>query len=143
MCRAVSNQRGTGKRGCDAHSNNAPPLPSISANRKFVFQGVHMLFSGNLMGAWKKGEKRQNKFVFIGRNLPKERIEAEFAELYAKPLRFEVGAKVLAKKNTFVPATVLKHWDECNAYRLELDNGGGQVWAPIDEDDYIRDISNV
>ena len=34
---------------------------------KFVFQGVGMLFSGGFVDAvWAPGEKRENRFVFIG-----------------------------------------------------------------------------
>merc|ERR1719506_1147855 len=37
--------------------------------QKFVFQGVHMLFSGNFADTeWEAGEKRENCFVFIGKN---------------------------------------------------------------------------
>ena len=41
-------------------------------NEKFVFQGVHMLFSGDFsdeIGLWKDGETRECRFVFIGKNL--------------------------------------------------------------------------
>merc|ERR1712127_836293 len=38
--------------------------------RKFVFQGVGMMFSGNFGDVvWKKTERRENRFVFIGKNL--------------------------------------------------------------------------
>jgi len=50
-----------------------------------------MLFQGSFTTKCKAAEKRQNKFVFIGRNLPKERLEKEFADLYAKKPRFPVG----------------------------------------------------
>jgi hypothetical protein len=99
-----------------------------------------MLFQGNFTSKWKATEKRQNKFVFIGRNLPIARLESEFNELYAKTLRFPVGSSVLACVGPFKAATVLKHWDEGNAYRLKL-TSGDEVWAPIDEDDFIKDIN--
>lgn len=121
------------------------PFPP-AANEKFVFQGVHMLFNGRPDVAWKAGEKRENKFVFIGRNLPVERLKAEFEMLYAKELRFPVGTKVLCMVGEYTPAHVIAHWDEGNAYRLKLEHapkrakggGGGEVWAPIDEDDYVK-----
>ena len=116
------------------------PLPQV--DRKFVFQGVHMLFQRNFTTKWKADEKRQNKFVFIGRDLPIERLETEFQGLYAKELRFPVGATVQANVGTFKTATVIKHWDDGNAYRLRLADGE-EVWAPVDEDDFIKDARRV
>ena len=49
---------------------------------RFVFQGVHMILDGDHQRAWKEGEKRESRAVFIGRNLPEERIRAGFRELY-------------------------------------------------------------
>jgi hypothetical protein len=97
-----------------------------------------MLFQGNFTSKWKADEKRTNRFVFIGRDLPIARLEAEFQGLYAKELRFPVGATVQASVGTFKAATVIKHWDEGNAYRLRLANGE-EVWAPVDENDFIRE----
>ena len=44
--------------------------------KKFVFQGVHMIFSGGFSAdiEWKEGETRDCRFVFIGRNLDKEEM---------------------------------------------------------------------
>ncbi len=41
---------------------------------RFVFQGIHMLFDGKPDRAWKKGEDRSNKIVFIGKNLNREEL---------------------------------------------------------------------
>ncbi|MCU0920929.1 MAG: GTP-binding protein [Burkholderiaceae bacterium] len=41
-------------------------------DRRVVFQGVHMLMGSDLGAAWKPGEARESKFVFIGRDMPKE-----------------------------------------------------------------------
>ena len=123
---------------CYLFSPVSPLLsPHPKVDRKFVFQGVHMLFQGNFTSKWKAKEKRQNKFVFIGRNLPIARLEAEFKDLYVKELRFPVGAAVRANVGKFKAATVVKHWDEGNAYRLRLSNGE-EVWAPVDEDEFIK-----
>ncbi len=108
-------------------------------DKKYVFQGVHMLFQGKFTNKWKKGEKRENKFVFIGRNLPGAKLEKEFLALTATELRFAVGAKVMASVDKFRLGTVIKHWDEGNAYRIRLDGGGQEVWAPVDIDSYIRE----
>jgi G3E family GTPase len=41
-------------------------------DRRVVFQGVHMLMGSDAGSAWKPGEARESKFVFIGRDMPKE-----------------------------------------------------------------------
>jgi G3E family GTPase len=47
-------------------------------DRRFVFQGVHMLIEGGRQRPWKADEKRESRLVFIGRDLPKERLTREF-----------------------------------------------------------------
>jgi len=46
--------------------------------RRYVFQGVHMIFDGTPDRAWKPEEKRQNQLVFIGRNLDADKLKADF-----------------------------------------------------------------
>ena len=46
-------------------------------NERFVFQGVHMLFDGRPDRPW-GNEKRQNKMIFIGRNLDRAALEEGF-----------------------------------------------------------------
>jgi G3E family GTPase len=48
-------------------------------DERFVFQGVHMILDGNHQRPWKPGEKRDSRIVFIGRNLPEEKIRQGFA----------------------------------------------------------------
>jgi len=45
---------------------------------RFVFQGVHMILDGDHQRAWKDGEKRDSKLVFIGRDLPEDKIREGF-----------------------------------------------------------------
>jgi G3E family GTPase len=45
---------------------------------RFVFQGVHMILDGDHQRPWQDGEKRDSRIVFIGRNLPEERIRQGF-----------------------------------------------------------------
>jgi G3E family GTPase len=47
-------------------------------SRRFVFQGIHMLFDGRADRPWGRGEERDNKLIFIGRNLNRERLEDGF-----------------------------------------------------------------
>jgi G3E family GTPase len=45
---------------------------------RFVFQGVHMILDGDHQRPWKDGEPRESRIVFIGRNLPEEKIRQGF-----------------------------------------------------------------
>ena len=53
-------------------------LSVVGAEEKFIFQGVHMVFEGKPAIKWKEGEVRENKMIFIGRNLNKEALEKGF-----------------------------------------------------------------
>ena len=50
---------------------------------RFVFQGVHMILDGDHQRPWTKGEKRDSRIIFIGRNLPEEKIRQEFERCVA------------------------------------------------------------
>jgi G3E family GTPase len=45
------------------------------SDKRVVLQGVHMLMANDEGTAWKKGEARDSKIVFIGKDLPREVIE--------------------------------------------------------------------
>ena len=45
---------------------------------RYVVQGVHMIVEGDLQRAWKDGEARESRLVFIGRHLDKAALEAGF-----------------------------------------------------------------
>ncbi len=111
-------------------------------DRKFVFQGVHMLFAGNFskgVAPWKEGETRECRFVFIGRNLDHEALQEGLMECKAEELRFKAGDLVYANTGEFVPGRILKCWDEGNPYRVEVMNEErSNVWVPIDSDLYVR-----
>jgi G3E family GTPase len=47
-------------------------------DERFAFQGVHMILDGDHQRPWGEGEKRESRIVFIGRNLPRQKIEAGF-----------------------------------------------------------------
>ena len=111
-------------------------------NEKFVFQGVHMLFSGNFsqeVAPWRKGEKRECRFVFIGRNLDHKMLEQGFLDCKAEDLRFNVGDTIYANIGEFTKGKILKCWDEGNPYRVEIQNAQkSNFWVPIDDDRYVR-----
>jgi G3E family GTPase len=48
-----------------------------------VFQGVHMILDGDHQRPWKKGEHRDSRIVFIGRNLPEAKIREGFESCVA------------------------------------------------------------
>ena len=52
-------------------------------DRRFVFQGVHMILDGDHQRPWQDGEKRQSRAVFIGRNLPGKKITEGFESCVA------------------------------------------------------------
>ena len=51
--------------------------------QRFVFQGVHMMLDGDHQREWGGDEKRQSRVVFIGRNLPEEKIRKGFESCVA------------------------------------------------------------
>mmetsp|Transcript_12021 Transcript_12021/g.33987 ORF Transcript_12021/g.33987 Transcript_12021/m.33987 type:complete len:540 (+) Transcript_12021:96-1715(+) len=54
------------------------------SSKKFVFQAVHMQFSGKPQDPWQEGEKRCCKMVFIGKNLNREELNRNFDECLVK-----------------------------------------------------------
>lgn len=108
---------------------------------KFIFQGVGMLFTGGFCDIkWGENEKRESRFVFIGKNLDHAMYREGFMACAADmPLRFKVGDLVEANVGSFQRGKILKCWDEGNAYRVELQNAQKtNVWAPVDIDVYVR-----
>mmetsp|Transcript_29650 Transcript_29650/g.74567 ORF Transcript_29650/g.74567 Transcript_29650/m.74567 type:complete len:136 (-) Transcript_29650:14-421(-) len=112
--------------------------------KKFVFQGVHMIFSGQFSddNEWKDGEERTCKFVFIGRNLDKAALIKGFEDCAVEEqLRFKAGDKVQANVGEWVAGFVVELWSDGNPYKIELTEGrtkGARVFAPMDEDDFVR-----
>ncbi len=47
-------------------------------DKRFVFQGVHMILDGDLQRQWRPDEKRVSKIVFIGRNLKEDDLRSGF-----------------------------------------------------------------
>ena len=107
-------------------------------DKRFVFQGVHMIFGGNFTEPWKEDEVRESRFIFIGKNLDKKMLEDGFMKCKAAELRFKVGDSIFAKTESgYQRGKIVKLWDEGNPYRIQLENGG-EVWGPVDEDLFVR-----
>jgi len=109
---------------------------------KFVFQGVHMLFAGNFSRRkWLKDEPRECRFVFIGRNLDKQKLLDGVMACKVGDLRFKVGDMVEANVGSWEKGKILKLWDDGNPYRIELqDEEKSNVWGPVDDDNFVRAI---
>jgi len=109
---------------------------------KYVFQGVHMLYKGDFENnlCWQKDDVRECRFVFIGRNLDKEALKKGVMDCMVKPLRFQEGDLVEAKRgNGFVPGKIVEVWDETYPYVIELeDKHKTMVFGPQDNDRYVR-----
>jgi G3E family GTPase len=116
-------------------------LSIAGMDQKFIFQGVHMIFTGEYCGKWGPDEKRECKFVFIGKDLDHEAFKEAFEQtkMSSDPLRFAVGDKVEANMDTWEPGTVIELWDGANPYKIKLDNDEiGDVNAPDDVDAFVR-----
>jgi G3E family GTPase len=50
---------------------------------RFVFQGVHMILDGDHQRPWGDGEKRESRIIFIGRQLPQDKIRQGFESCVA------------------------------------------------------------
>jgi G3E family GTPase len=55
----------------------------VGQEKRYVFQGVHMLMDGRPDRPWGT-EPRENRFIFIGRNLDREELEKKFLACLAK-----------------------------------------------------------
>jgi len=130
-------------------------LAIAHAEKKFVYQAVHMIFNGNFEDKWEPGEKRQSKLVFIGKNLDHAALKEAFAACASSPeleeqkkknLRFAMGDKV--KCNTgdgWLQGTVvaLMYREEfmppgmVAPYQVKLDDGT-LIYAPADQDEVIK-----
>jgi len=111
-------------------------------NKKFIFQGVGMLFSGNFSEIeWQEGEKRECRFVFIGRNLDKKAlIDGVEACKVTGPLRFAVDDKVFANVDQgWSAGKIIQLWEDGNPYIIELeDDEKTCVYAPLDADTFVK-----
>lgn len=117
-------------------------------DKKFVFQGVGMLFSGNFSSLrWEPDEDRECRFVFIGRKLDRKALIDGVMACKVdddKELRFRVGDRVLARVQGWKQGRIVETWDQGNPYVIEILDGkegtrdSMQVWGPKDTDDFVK-----
>lgn len=72
------------ERGVDLYRTKGV-LAVQGMKEKFVFQAVHMAFSGAPQIPWAEGEERICKLVFIGKNLNREELLSGFEKCLVKP----------------------------------------------------------
>jgi hypothetical protein len=81
-------------------------LSISNSTKKFVYQGVHMIFNGDFEEVWGPDEERESKLVFIGKNLDEDALRSGFEKCIMSPeleeqkkkqLRFAVGDSVDCK----------------------------------------------
>ncbi|MEZ5809962.1 MAG: GTP-binding protein [Rhizobiaceae bacterium] len=53
-------------------------------DERYVVQGIHMIVEGDHQRAWKDGEKRESRIVFIGRDLDADRLRRSFEACQAQ-----------------------------------------------------------
>eukprot|EP00967_Tisochrysis_lutea_P123370 scaffold205191_cov30-Tisochrysis_lutea.AAC.1 len=130
-------------------------LAIAHSDQKFVYQSVHMIFSGNFDQTWGPEEVRESKLVFIGKNLD-DNLKKEFEACLATPeniekkrklLRFPIGARVKCKvtQRKWEDGIVVAHLyrDEymppgvVAPYQVKLENGD-LIYTPEDSDDVVK-----
>ena len=55
------------------------------ASRKFVYQGVHMMFKGEFTEPWGEGDERLNRLIFIGKSLDRAELTKSFEACIDEP----------------------------------------------------------
>jgi G3E family GTPase len=117
-------------------------LSIFNAKKKFVYQGVHMIFDGVFDEEWGPDEERVSKLVFIGKNLDNDALRSGFMKCITSPelqeekkkeLRFEVGDSVecatslCAGSDSWEPAAKEPGWDK------------GKVVALLSREEFMPD----
>ena len=131
-------------------------LAIASSEEKFVYQGVHMIFTGAFDARWGEGEQRVSKLVFIGKNLDHADLRRGFAAcLYSEEraqqrlesLRFQVGDEVECNfAGGWRKGKVLQRMFRAKMqgglgtvapYMVRLENGP-RMLVPTDAEEFVR-----
>ncbi|CAE7921053.1 Cbwd1 [Symbiodinium necroappetens] len=78
---------------------------------KFVFQAVHMAFTGSPQGPWGPDEERVCKLTFIGKNINREELEANFRKCLVGGLPQKLAPEATVKEGKFFDA--VQHINAC------------------------------
>jgi len=107
-------------------------------DRKFIFQGVHMVCDGDFAAEWGDSE-RKSIFCFIGKDLDKMDLKNGFEDcISTETLRFAVGDQVRANCGQWLEGTVVEQWAEGHPYKIQLRANEKFVMAPADNDETVR-----
>lgn len=114
-------------------------LNVMGDDRKFIFQGVHMLMQGEFAGPWGDAE-RKSCFCFIGKELKKMKILENFGGcIVVEPLRFKVGDKVIARCGDWWFRGIIEEiWSEGIAYGVRRLSDNRMVDFRHDNDNNVR-----
>jgi len=126
------------------------------SEKRFVYHSVHMIFNGDFTDPWEEDEPRENRLVFIGKNLDHAELKKGFLACLATPanldkkrakLRFKVGEQVEMKTGRkewctgTVQATLHRDPDMPNGhvapYQVVLEDGV-VLCPPTDDDEFVR-----
>lgn len=141
-------------------------LAIMGSQEKYVFQAVHMIMnmgSSSELGMshqpWAEGEKKINKFCFIGKNLSKEEMIADLEKCIfdgkapepgpvpTDVLTYKVGDRVQCNCGSWEQGTVHKLWyreslwetGRYAPYQVLLDNGS-LIYVPRDTTVFIKPL---
>jgi len=139
-------------------------LAIAGSDEKYVFQAVHMIMNfgssaelGMSHQPWKEGEKRLNKFCFIGKDLDKDAMIAELKKCIfdGRPpspgpvptdqLTYKIGDRVQCNCGEWMVGKVVQHWyretlwetGRYAPYQVLLDNDR-LIWVPRDSPIFIK-----
>lgn len=139
-------------------------LAIMDSDEKYVFQAVHMIMnisSSSELGMkhepWQDGEKRINKFCFIGKNLDKEKMISELKDcifdgkipepgpIPNDKLKYKVGDRVECNVDNWEKGVVSQLWyreelwetGRYAPYQVLLDSND-LIWIPRDSSVFIR-----
>jgi len=141
-------------------------LNIAGAPNRYVYQAVHMIYNSSFDQPWAPGEPRENKLVFIGKNLDKTEINEKFNECILTPekvaekrrkflemvssLRFKMGDKVECRTgaNSWSKGEIVALLYRQEGIRTAMGEGiapyqiklatGTLIFAPMDDDRVIR-----
>jgi len=152
-----------GERGNDIYRMKGV-LNIAGCDNRYVYQAVHMIYNSSFDQPWGADETRENKLVFIGKNLDKAELDDKFKQCILTPekieekkqkflkavqsLRFRVGDRVECNTGAWSKGEIVALLyreqgirsalgDGIAPYQIKLDRGP-LIFAPMDDDRVIR-----
>jgi hypothetical protein len=112
---------------------------------KYAFQGVHQNLVGEYLNTkWESVASRENKAVFIGRQLDTEELKKDLMDCIALPLRYNEGDYVFCldeEDSAFIICRIIELWCKGSPYRVvSVDDTDFEFLVYRDSDEFIRKI---